>query len=106
MFCKIVKGDFNTEFVYEDDQVVAFKDINPEAPVHVLIIPRGHFDTIKEVDNEQLIGRLFTAAKEVGKKLDIKDYRLVINNGEEAGQTVSHLHLHILGGRKMNWPPG
>jgi len=106
MFCKIAKGDFNTEFLFEDDRVVAFKDINPQAPVHVLVIPRTHFDSIKEVDDEALVGRLFTAAKRVAEKLGIRDYRFVVNTGPQAGQTVFHLHLHLLAGRTMHWPPG
>ena len=106
MFCKIAKGDFNTEFLYEDDRVVAFKDINPQAPIHVLVIPRTHFDSIKEVDDEALVGHLFTAAKRVAEKLGIRDYRFVVNTGPQAGQTVFHLHLHLLAGRTMHWPPG
>lgn len=106
IFCKIASGEFNTEFLYEDDQVVAFKDIEPQAPVHVLIIPRKHYPTIKDVENRELIGHLFSAGKEVARKLGIDHYRYVINNGKEAGQAVFHLHLHLLGGRQMNWPPG
>lgn len=106
MFCKIAKGDFNTEFLFEDDRVVAFRDINPQAPVHVLVIPREHFVSIKEVEDEVLVGHLFTAAKRVAEKLGIRDYRFVVNTGPQAGQTVFHLHLHLLAGRTMHWPPG
>lgn len=92
--------------LYEDDKVVAFKDINPQAPVHILVIPRGHFVSIKEIEDETLVGRLFTAAKKTAEKLGLRDYRLVINTGRGAGQTVFHLHLHLIGGRLMTWPPG
>ncbi len=105
-FCQIAAGEFNTEFLFEDDRVVAFKDINPQAPVHVLIIPREHFHSIKEVTDEGLVGHLFTAAKQVAEKLGLRGYRFVINTGREAGQSVFHLHLHLLGGRIMAWPPG
>jgi len=105
-FCKIASGQSNASFLYEDDRVVAFKDINPQAPVHVLVIPKNHYDSIKEISDENLIGRLFTAAKSVAEKLGITDYRLVINTGPKAGQSVFHLHLHLLGGRDLHWPPG
>ncbi len=85
---------------------MAFKDLSPQAPVHVLIIPKDHYASIKEITDEQLIGHLFTAAKTVAKDLGLTDYRTVINTGAEAGQTVFHLHLHLLGGRAMTWPPG
>lgn len=106
IFCKIASGRMNTPFLYESDDVVAFKDINPQAPVHVLIIPRVHYDSIKSVDNEELTGKLFSAAAKVAEKLGIPDYRLVINTGAKAGQSVFHLHLHLLGGRFFGWPPG
>ena len=106
IFCKIARGDFNTDFLFEDDRVVAFKDLSPQAPVHVLVIPRKHFDSVKEVEDETLMGHLFTAAKETAKKLGLNEYRFVVNTGPEAGQSVFHLHLHLLGGRAMGWPPG
>ena len=106
IFCKIANGEFNTEFLFQDERVVAFNDLNPQSPVHVLIIPRNHFESIKEIDDEALVGRLFSAARQVAKDLQIEDFRLVINTGKEAGQTVFHLHIHLLGGRAMNWPPG
>lgn len=105
-FCKIQAGEYNTEFLFEDHRVVAFKDITPQAPVHILIIPRDHVDSLKQVNDEALIGHLFTAAKRVAEKLGLTDYRLVINTGPQAGQSVFHLHLHLLGGRTMHWPPG
>ena len=106
IFCKIANNDFNTEFLYEDERVVAFKDLNPQAPVHVLVIPRTHFDTIKEMTEEILVGRLITVAGKVAENLNINEYRLVINTGKQAGQTVFHTHVHLLGGRPMAWPPG
>ena len=106
IFCKISNGDFNTEFLFEDEQVVAFKDLSPQAPVHILVIPKDHSDSIKEMQDEAQVGRLITAAKQVASQLGLHDYRLVVNTGSEAGQTVFHTHLHLLGGRAMKWPPG
>ncbi len=106
IFCKIASGVFNTSFIYHDDQVVAFSDINPQAPVHVLIIPKAHIPSIRDLTDEALPGRLFKAAREIVKKLDLQDFRLVMNTGEKAGQSVFHLHIHLLGGRPMSWPPG
>ena len=106
VFCQIASGSLNTEFVYEDEQVVAFRDINPQAPHHILIIPRRHYTSIKDMHQEDLIGHLFTAGNKVAEKLGIQSYRYVINTGREAGQSVFHLHLHLLGGRLLYWPPG
>lgn len=106
IFCKIASGEFNTEFVYQDDQVVAFKDLNPQAPVHILIIPKQHSDSIQQMNEDSLIGRLFQAGTEVAKKLNMDNYRFVVNKGKDAGQTVFHTHVHLLAGRPMNWPPG
>ncbi|MCK4762254.1 MAG: histidine triad nucleotide-binding protein [Candidatus Aminicenantes bacterium] len=106
IFCRIANGEISTELLYEDDKVVAFKDLNPQAPIHILIIPKEHSDSVKEMNDEVSIGRLFTAAKKVAEKLDTEHYRLVINTGIGAGQSVFHTHLHLLGGRLMSWPPG
>lgn len=106
VFCKIAAGEFNTDFLYEDDRVVAFSDLSPQAPTHILVIPRDHHESIKAVEDETLIGRMFTAANKVAEKQGISDYRLVINTGPQAGQTVFHVHVHLLGGRTMHWPPG
>jgi histidine triad (HIT) family protein len=105
-FCRIASGEARANIVFEDQRVVAFHDINPQAPTHVLIIPRDHYDSVKEVTDEGLIGHLFTVANAVAEKLGISDYRLVINTGAKAGQSVFHLHLHLLGGRILYWPPG
>lgn len=110
LFCKIVAGDIPADIVYQDDTVVAFRDINPQAPTHILIIPREHISTINEIEAEQeaTAGRLFTAAREIAAQegLSDKGYRVVMNCGEGAGQSVFHIHLHLLGGRGFDWPPG
>lgn len=106
VFCKIVSGELTTEFLFEDDKVLAFTDLYPQAPIHIIIIPRIHYNSIKEIEDKGLIGHLFTVGNEVAKKLELGSYRFVINTGKEAGQSVFHLHLHLLGGRVMNWPPG
>lgn len=109
LFCKIVAGQVPSDVVYEDDDVVAFKDINPQAPVHVLVIPRRHIGAIAELSDEDaaLAGKLVVAAKKIAASLGLTDgYRLVFNNGPDAGQLVYHIHLHLLGGRKFSWPPG
>lgn len=98
IFCKIINGDFGTEFVYEDENAVVFKDINPKANIHLLVVPRVHVESLNELDNEKLLGKLMMIVKKVTKQLDIKSYRTVINTGKEAGQEVFHLHIHILSG--------
>lgn len=110
LFCKIVKGDIPAKISYRDDLVVAFDDINPQAPVHKLIIPEKHIGTLNELipaDN-QLIGHMIHTGKMLAKELNIfeEGYRLVMNCNAGAGQTVFHIHMHLLGGRRMNWPPG
>jgi histidine triad (HIT) family protein len=98
VFCKIINGDFATEFVYEDDFAVVFKDINPKADVHLLVVPREHVETLNELDDLDKLGQLLAVVKKVTKQLGIKSYRTVINTGKEAGQEVFHLHVHILAG--------
>lgn len=97
IFCKIVNGDFNTEFVYENDYVVVFKDINPKAPVHLLVVPRVHVESLNELEDKNLMVELLFAVKETTKKIGLKSYKTLINTGKEAGQEVFHLHIHILG---------
>lgn len=99
IFCKIISGEFGTEFVYENDYAVAFKDINPKADIHLLVVPKLHVESLNELDDEILLGKLMMTVKEVTKKFDIKSYRTVINTGKEAGQEVFHLHIHILSGK-------
>lgn len=100
IFCKIVNGDFNTEFVYENEYVVVFKDINPKAPVHLLVVPKVHVASLNELEDKNLMGELLSAVKETTKKIGLKSYKTLINTGKEAGQEVFHLHVHILGGVK------
>jgi histidine triad (HIT) family protein len=110
IFCKVVAGEFPTTFLYEDESVVAFSDINPHAPHHILIVPRKHIATINDlaVEDNALVGQMFQAAKQLAKKLGVAEegYRVVMNWNESAGQTVFHIHLHFLSGRHFNWPPG
>ena len=110
LFCKFVRGEIEPQIVYEDSDVMAFRDVNPQAPCHVLIIPKKHISTLNDLvpEEAELMGKLFLAAAKVAKKegLDEAGYRTVINCNEQAGQTVFHIHLHLLGGRKMSWPPG
>ena len=97
IFCKIVNGDFNTEFLYETDKLVVFKDINPKAPIHLLVVPKLHVASLNELDDRELLADLMMGVKEVTKKIGLKSYRTQINTGKEAGQEVFHLHIHILG---------
>ena len=110
LFEKIIAREIPSEIIYEDDLVLAFNDINPKAPSHVLIIPKKPIPRIAEAEPEdhQVLGHLLLKAREVAEELGLKEkgYRLVFNNGPDAGETVPHLHLHILGGRTMTWPPG
>jgi histidine triad (HIT) family protein len=110
LFCKMVSGDITPDTVYEDDQVLAFRDLNPQAPLHVLVIPRQHISTLNELNdsNEQLAGHLLAAAAKVAAQEGYADsgYRTVMNCNADGGQTVFHLHLHLLAGRAMQWPAG
>ncbi|MEE9292102.1 MAG: histidine triad nucleotide-binding protein [Acidobacteriota bacterium] len=110
LFCKIARKEIPAKIAYEDRQVIAFEDVNPQAPSHTLIIPKAHFATMNDVGAEQegLLGHMMLVATRVAKDkgLDEKGYRLVANCLESAGQSVFHIHLHILGGRNFSWPPG
>jgi histidine triad (HIT) family protein len=110
LFCRIVNKELSSKIVYEDEQVVAFEDINPQAPTHVLVVPRRHIAGLNDatVEETKLLGQLQLVAAEVARARGIVEsgYRVVINNGRGAGQSVFHLHLHLLGGRGMRWPPG
>ena len=110
LFCKILAGDIPADIIFESDNVIAFRDINPQAPTHALIIPRKHVATINDLDagDESLVGDLFLAAKKIAADEGIADagYRVAMNCNAAAGQTVFHLHLHLLGGRRLAWPPG
>ena len=98
IFCKIINGDFNTKFVYEDDDAVVFNDINPKANIHMLVVPKLHVESLNELEDVELLGRLMNIVRRVTKQEGIKSYRTVINTGKEAGQEVFHLHIHILSG--------
>ena len=110
LFCNIVAGEIPADIVYEDDSIIAFRDINPQAPVHILIIPKLHISTLNDLKPEhaELIGELILLAKDIAKKEGISDagYRTGFNCNKAAGQTVYHVHLHLLGGRNFSWPPG
>ena len=99
IFCKIINGDFGTEFVYENESTVVFKDINPQADTHLLVVPRLHIESLNDLNDKNLLGELMLAVKAVTEKLGIKSYKTLINTGKEAGQEVFHLHIHILAGR-------
>jgi histidine triad (HIT) family protein len=110
IFCKIAAGKIAADILYRDDRVVAFRDTNPQAPTHVLVIPRKHIATINDLEESDAVdvGRLYLAAQQVAKEegIDESGYRAVMNCMEGAGQSVFHVHLHLLGGRRMSWPPG
>ncbi len=110
LFCRIATGEIPAKKVYEDDEVIAFNDINPQAPTHVLVVPRRHIATLDEMNegDEQLIGTVLLRAAQIARdhQLTSDGYRVVVNTGEAAGQTVFHIHFHILGGRNFGWPPG
>ncbi len=109
-FCRIARGEARADVVHEDDDVIAFRDIRPQAPVHVLIVPRRHVESLADAaeGDGPLLGKILLAASEIARRegIDARGYRIVTNRGREAGQTVLHLHFHLLGGRAMGWPPG
>ncbi len=110
IFCKIISGDIPGDIVYQDDDVLAFRDLNPKAPTHILVIPKKHISTLNDVqtDDAELVGKMYLAAKKIAADEGIAEpgYRTVMNCNALAGQTVFHIHLHLLGGRPMSWPPG
>ena len=110
IFCKIINGEIPADKVYENDSVIAFNDINPQAPTHILVIPKEHYSNIHSVpeNKNNLLGELFRAVSHIVKeqKLTENGYRLVINSGKDGGQEVDHIHVHLLGGRSLQWPPG
>lgn len=106
IFCKIANHQILTNPVFENDRVIAFNDLNPQAPVHILVIPKQHSESLKDVENLDIFKDLFEAVKQIVKENNITDFRTVINTGTEAGQSVFHLHIHILAGRPLLWPPG
>lgn len=109
LFCKIVAGDIPAKKAYEDEQVLAFYDIEPQAPVHILIIPKTHIQSAAQIDaqNSSIVAHIFEVAAKLAQELGLKDgFRVVTNCGDSAGQSVKHLHFHLLGGRDFTWPPG
>ncbi|ADQ15103.1 histidine triad nucleotide-binding protein [Halanaerobium hydrogeniformans] len=110
LFCKIATGEMETDFVYSDDRLVVFKDINPQAPVHLLIVPKKHISNLNnlEKENNNLIGHIYQVAKQLAAEKNIAEsgYRIVSNCNDDGGQSVYHIHFHLLGGRKLQWPPG
>jgi len=110
LFCRIANGEITAKKVFEDDQVVAFNDINPQAPTHVLVIPRKHIATLDDLteDEAAIVGTTLVRVSQIARNLllNSQGYRVVVNHGEAAGQTVFHVHFHLLGGRNLGWPPG
>ena len=106
IFCKIANKEIPTDLIYEDEHVVAFNDLNPQAPVHFLVIPKRHYASMNEVDSQEAFGQIFSSVAKITSKLGIKEYRTVVNTGEDAGQTVFHIHVHVMAGRKFGWPAG
>ena len=110
IFCRIVKGDLPAEVIYEDDQVLAFRDINAQAPIHCLVIPKEHVQSVAHLGDEHndVLCSCFAAIRKVAKQLSVTEdgFRVVANTGDHGGQTVHHLHFHLLGGRQLHWPPG
>ena len=108
LFCKIIAGDIPSTKVYEDDLVFAFRDINPQAPTHILVIPKTHISGCNGVteENSAVVAHIFEVIAKLTKDLGLESYRVVSNIGEQAGQSVKHLHFHVLSGRDMTWPPG
>lgn len=108
LFCRIVRREIPATIVAETEDCLAFRDINPQAPVHVLVVPKRHVGSLNEADDPAMIGRMALLAKDIAKKegVAVGGYREVINTNADAGQTVFHIHLHLLGGRAMSWPPG
>ena len=109
LFCKIAAGEIPSKKAYEDEKVYAFYAIDPQAPVHFLVIPKEHIQSVNQItpENQEIVGHIFTVIAKLAKELDLKDgYRVVSNVGEQGGQSVPHLHFHLLGGRNLGWPPG
>ncbi|MBH09635.1 MAG: histidine triad nucleotide-binding protein [Candidatus Marinimicrobia bacterium] len=110
LFCKISTGDTPADVVFENDRVIAFRDINPQAPIHILIIPKTHIPTLNDLEDQhtELVGELIQVAKDIAKSQGVSEngYRIGFNCNDDGGQTVFHIHLHLLGGRSFSWPPG
>ncbi len=106
IFCKIADKKINAGLIYEDDNTVAFNDLSPQAPVHFLVIPKKHYSSMNDITSKEVFGDIFSVIPKIAQKLGIKEYRTVINTGAGAGQTVFHLHVHVMAGREFVWPAG
>lgn len=109
IFCKLALGEIKTDMVYEDESIACFKDANPVAPVHLLVVPKKHIESLNQLNEEdlELMGHIMLKIKDIAKDIGLENgYRVIINTGEDGQQTVKHLHVHIIGKRKMTWPPG
>ena len=108
IFCQVVQGELDSEIVHEDDRTLAFRDVNPQAPTHILVIPKEHIPSLSEAPEEKgdLLGHLLLMTRQIARAQGLDAYRVIINDGAGAGQTVFHLHLHLLAGRMFSWPPG
>ena len=106
IFCKLANKEIPTNLIYEDDNVVAFNDLAPQAPTHFLVIPKKHYSSLNEINSTEEFGNIFSAVPKVCEKLGIKEYRTVVNTGASAGQTVFHIHVHVMAGREFGWPAG
>ena len=110
LFCRIISGEINASIVYEDERILAFNDINPQAPTHILVVPKRHIATLNDLSpgDDQLVGEVIRRAAAIAKerKISVGGFRTVFNTNRDAGQTVFHIHLHLIGGRSLAWPPG
>ena len=110
IFCKIISGEISAKMVFEDERMIAFNDINPQAPIHVLLIPKEHFASLNEIPEEKkgILNHLLLKARQIAREKEIAEngYRIVLNTARDSGQEVFHIHFHLLGGRRMHWPPG
>lgn len=110
IFCQIIEKKIPAKIVYEDEEIIAFRDINPQAPVHILLLPKKHIESVMKISEQDksAISKIYTVASQIAKSESIAEtgFRIVVNNGPDAGQAVKHLHFHLLGGRKFSWPPG
>jgi len=106
IFCKIAAKEIPSNLIYEDEHVIAFNDLNPQAPVHFLVVPKKHYDSMNDIKESGVFGQIFSAVPKIADKLGIKEYRTVVNTGSSAGQTVFHIHVHVMAGRNFGWPAG
>ena len=110
IFCKIIKKEIPAKVVFEDDQIIAFEDINPQAPIHILLIPKNHYASLNEIPDAEkdILSHILLKARQISREkgIDQRGYRIVLNTAKDSGQEVFHIHFHLLGGRRMTWPPG